>query len=272
MKSYLKLTAATALALILAGCGGGSNTSPVPANKVYLDFTAQGATGKVDLDGAMIDTNSGAIATGTGDVELSTGAFSYAGDTGTVDLQAGTGSINGGGSVSVFDLHPYVAGTVVQQSGATQIGFVGQSTDSTIAQAPAVATYNGASKVVIRDGNSLWTLDGTSTASIDFAAGSGSASMSNLNGTKADFGGGTSNVTDVATIGMNNLLISGNGLSGSNATITSNQLGGFLTGGANVSLQGGFFGPSAANIGGVLSVDDTTNGVLSVQGAFTGTR
>jgi len=81
-----------------------------------------------------------------------------------------------------------------------------------------------------------------------------------------------SNVTNVATIGMNNLNVSGNAFTGNQVTVSSNQLGGLLTGNSSVNVQGGFFGPQALNVGGVLSVDDTASGVLSIQGAFTGTR
>jgi len=274
MKRIAKLGSAAALTLFIAGCGGGGGGGgPVQGNKVFLDFTDPNATGSAALDGAFLDTASGAISAGAGTIDLGTGAYSFDGDTGNIDLQAGTGTVSGGGNVSIFGLQANVAGAVVQPVGAaTQMGFVGQATGASIANAPATATFTGASKVVINDTTSLWTLDGSSSASIDFIAGSGSASLSNLNGTKADFGGGTSNVTNVATIGMNNLNVSGNAFTGNQVTVSSNQLGGLLTGNSSVNVQGGFFGPQALNVGGVLSVDDTASGVLSIQGAFTGTR
>lgn len=274
MKLLGKIGLACLASVLVSACGSSTNSgTPVTGNLTYTRLTDTNATGVSTLEGVGVNTASGTVSRATGGTyDHGTKRYNLNGETGAINFVAGGGTIDGGGSVTVFGLEDYVSGITAQATGAaTELGFVGvPSTTAEMAKAPAMASYAGASKVVINDATSLWTLDGTATAQIDFAAGSGSALLSNLDGTKADFGGGTSAVTDVATIGINNIAVSGNTFSSNQVALSSSQVNGFLSGSSVIDIQGGFYGPAAANIGGVVSVDDSAGGGVTIQGAFTG--
>lgn len=275
MTSILKPAVLSAAVALLAGCGGNGNANPGGQPTFnYTPIADTTATTPSQLSGGAVDTVSGAVTTDTGTLNHVTKLWTLGQDSATVDLAAGTGTITSGGALTVFGQQTFVAGFVAQPTGSnTSLMFAGVPTAAgDMANAPATATYTGASKVLISDGTASYALDGAATASMDFAAGSGSALISGLDGTRSDLGGGVTAVTDVATIGLNNLLISGAGFSGDQLTVTSNQLQGTMTGNATIDVQGGFYGTAAQDIGGVLSAVDTTNGTLSVQGAFTGAR
>lgn len=277
MKLNLKTLTMISAATLAAGCGNGNNNAN-PGGPPVFNYTALSDTTSTTpstVSGAGVDTVTGAVASNSGQLDHANQTWALSGDTGTIDYAAGTGTIDAGGSLTLFGKQSFVTGVISQPNGGnTQLSYVGVPTfTGDMAGAPATATYNGASQVVVNDGASLWTLSGNATASMDFQAGQGSATINGLNGTKADFGGGSSAVTDVATIGLNNLVINGNGFGSSTGiALNSSQIAGAVSGNAVTTIQGGFFGDNARQIGGVLSVDDTATGSMSIQGAFTGTR
>lgn len=276
MNKSFTIIVLSAAATLLAGCNGSNNNNqgnpPVISYTPLADTTATQAS---PLSGGGVDTVSGGIQlVSGGTLDHANKRWSLSGDTGTIDFAAGNGTIDSGGSLTVFGQEMYVAGVVSQATGAnTALTYVGVPTiGADMVSAPATATYNGGSKVLITDAGSSYALDGSASATMDFVAGSGSAVIDNLNGTRADLNGSTTAVTNVATLGINNLSINGIGFSGSQMNVTSGQLSQLPTASATVDVQGGFYGPGALNVGGVLSLMDTTAGSLSIQGAFTGTR
>ena len=78
--------------------------------------------------------------------------------------------------------------------------------------------------------------------------------------------GGTVAITDGAIDYV--AVISGNTFSGGTADLSSTQITTDLTGAELVDTSGGFYGPGADEVGGVVLIDDTGTGSLLLLGDF----
>ena len=130
------------------------------------------------------------------------------------------------------------------------------------------ATYSGTTNFSIVDATSYYDLVGSASVTADFGAADLDATFSSLSGTYSDGVSASQNVTDVATVSLNNAVISGNTFSGGSAEFSSTQITTDLTGAELVDSSGGFYGPNADEVGGVVLVDDTASGSLVLLGGF----
>ena len=267
-----KTVSIAAIALSLAACsGGGDDPTPVQTIPTYVPFTDQNSTAVSALDGDIIDIN-GTISNATGgNLDRSDDSFTLGALSGSLDPNGGSGTLAGGGTVTITDLDDYVAAFMASPSGQPSVFGVTGTPTGDMAGAPVTATFNGSSSMIVNDGSDLWTLNGTSTAMIDFNQGIGSATMTNLDGVKSGLTGAT-NVTNAGSIEIPDITLNGNRFTATKVFTLLNGISASPSNSATRSAQGGFYGPDAAAIGGVFQVDDTNNGSYSLQGAFAGSR
>lgn len=75
-------------------------------------------------------------------------------------------------------------------------------------------------------------------------------------------------VDDVALIDVTGAQLSQSGFTGGSVSISNSGFANPLSGNEVVDLNGSFFGPSADEVGGVVSVDDTSAGSFRLRGTF----
>ncbi len=130
------------------------------------------------------------------------------------------------------------------------------------------ANYTGTTNFVIIDGDALYDLTGAAAVTADFGAGELDATFTSLDGTQTDGLSAPAAVSDVGTVTLNDAVISGNTFSGGTAEFASTEIATGLSGSETVESAGGFYGPDAGEVGGVMLVDDTTDGSLLLLGSF----
>ena len=255
------------LPLPLLGCGG-SGSGGVEVNPDYptlLDTTSD-VTSTLKVHG--LNTTTFAIATGSGSLDRATDRVTGGGLTGDVNANRTLITLDGGGTVVITDgATDYVAMFSAEPLGGDpSFGVVGIPT--AIADLPVTATYSGTTNFSIVDGTSFYELVGSASVAANFGAGNLDATFSSLDGTRKDGVSAPQNVTNVATVSINNADISGNTFSGGTAGLSSTQITTDLTGTEVVDTSGGFYGPNADEVGGVVLIDDTSTGSLLLLGDF----
>jgi hypothetical protein len=132
------------------------------------------------------------------------------------------------------------------------------------------AIYNGSSQLLILEGAAAYELSGVSRLTADFNGnGSVSGRMSNLDGVRTDANGSLS-VTNVVEIVFTGNAISASGFTGGSVTLEASKLNEGLTGSEVSVIYGTFAGPTAEEVAGGFSIDDTAVGRLYIGGIFLG--
>ncbi|MEL7275572.1 MAG: transferrin-binding protein-like solute binding protein [Pseudomonadota bacterium] len=256
---------------LMSACGGGGGGSP---STQPTGTTGSGLASLLDTSSAQvsdlalfsINNSTQAVASNTGTIDRSASRFSI---TSLDGIWSGTSvTLTGGGIATVDPGSNSFSATFSTQplSGDAERGVVGIPSDpSTLT---GTASYTGTTALQINDSTALFDLEGASTLTADFATGLMTVTLENLNGTRASGTAPATSVANVATVTLSNVGIAGNRFSGGTAAISSTSLATSLSGSQTVVTAGGFFGPLGDEAGGVVVIDDTTVGALSLSGTF----
>ncbi len=257
-KSVPAILALTALSACGGGGGGGvsfndtvsfSASSNDPANvTVYL--TSQGAD---------------AIDRTTGQYNRDDDTFEVEGLNGSFDAATATLSLDNGGQGVVSDDNEFSGLIAIEQASGTEFGVFG--IPATDIPDGGTASYSGESTVIIVDGAAVYDLNGTSTVDVDFGGDRLKTNINNLDGTRTDLAG-VADVTDVAEMELTFVTIEGGAFEGGFFDLFSDQLGTFESGNETILHNGELFGPGAAEVGGVFTIDDTDTGSLLIHGVY----
>jgi hypothetical protein len=255
------------LPLPLLACGGSDSGGVVvdPGYPTLFD-TASDLTSALRAHG--LNTTTFAIASDSGTLDRANDRVTGGGLTGDVNASRTLIALDAGGTVTITDgATDYVAMFSAEPTvGDPSFGVVGIPTE--IADLPVTATYSGTTNFQIIDGNATYELVGTASVTANFSQLDLDATFSSLDGTRSDGVSVSEDVTNVATVSINDALISGNSFSGGTAEFSSTQITTDLTGAELVESAGGFYGPDADEVGGVVLVDDTATGSLILLGDF----
>ena len=255
------------LTLPLFACGGsGSGGVEVGPDYPSLFDTTSEETSALQVH--SLNTASLAVAAGSGSLDRANDRVSGGGLAGDVNATRTLIELDVGGTVEIIDgSTDYVAVFLAQPlSVDASFGVVGIPT--AIADLPVTATYSGMTNFSIVDNDSFYELVGAASVTADFGAGDLDVIFSSLDGTRTDGVSAPQNVTNVATVSINDAVISGNTFSGGDADLSSTQITTDLTGAEVVETSGGFYGPNADEVGGVVLIDDTGTGELLMLGDF----
>ena len=286
---------AALVCMLLAACGGGdatttssSTASPTgdgtPTGGATSGGTDTGNLGDTSQPG-LFDTTSNLVSglyslyvTPTSSTGTSSSFGSLTHSTGKISAPRGLdGQLNG--SIITLDVggqaelsahgNKFSAMFVTSpQLGASEYGVVGIPTDVT--QLPTSASYSGVSSILVNNGNAVFDLFGTSNTTIDFANGTATVTLSNLDGTRATGSAAPTSVSNFGTVSISNMNQFNGVISGGSATVNSTRPNTALSGSEITTVDGAVFGPNASEVGGVLIVDDTTSGSLRLEGSFLG--
>ena len=254
------LLAGTSLVLLTACGGGGGGGSVVDEFVAELDIADEvfaltdgsivaktltpstnevgSETGSVDGTAFVIGNLSGEIADITSTAVLSDGG-------GLAITSDGTEF------VGLFDASP--------QGDARSIGVIGLATPTQSLPSGSLL-YTGDTRVTIVEGNDLYDLSGDLRIEAELTGSSPSiqTTFDNLDGTRTDTVSAAVDVTDVAEITISGSTLDGSSFTNGTASLTSDSISA-LSSGATASLEGGFFGPSAEEVGGVGVITDTSD-------------
>ena len=269
-----------ALAVALAACSSTTTTPPgpqppppppVPVPSSYVGLFDPTSTETSYLGVHSIDSTAISAGASNGSLDRAADQMTILGQTGTINGTRTQVTLNGGGTVDITNGGlTYVAMFQAQPSGAApQFGVVGVETHSSHMPTGGSASFSGSSLVQVIDGVSFYDLTGNAAATANFGTGKVYVTYSGLNGQRTDGISAPVAVSDVATLKINGAAISGNRFSGGWAALTSSQLAA-LSGNQTVVTSGGFFGPSANEVGGVNLIDDSLSGTLVIFGRFVG--
>ncbi len=255
------------LPLPLFACGG-SGPGGVEVDPNYPPLFDPTSDVTSSLKAHSLNTTTLAISTGSGSLDRVNNRVTGGDLTGDIDAARTLITLDAGGTVTIIDgSTDYVAFFSAEPLlGDPLFGVVGIPTE--IADLPVTATYSGTSNFSIVDNTSYYELVGTASVTADFGAGTVDATFSSLDGTLTDGVSATQNVSNVATVSINEAVIAGNTFSGGTAELSSTQITTDLTGAELVDTSGGFYGPNADEVGGVVLIDDTDTGSLLLLGDF----
>jgi len=226
----------------------------------YVEFASATSTRVDDLNAQTLTPNSSSTSQVTGELNRLADTLDLGVRSGTINAARTQVALNGGGTIDLTGVADYARFFDLQQSGvAPTRGIIGIPTRAGNMPKSNTGTYNGVTRVTVQDGLDLYDLDGTATATANFGLGTLNVVLDNLDGTQSTLTGSGS-VTDVATITVNNAIITGNTASGGTASLSSSSInnGNGFSGSQSVQHEAGFYGPGADEVGGVLLVDDTS--------------
>jgi len=263
MQTSLRSTGVLGAICILAACGGGGTAiiEDVPFNDPSSQETAA-------LAGASLDSLARSSSVETGTLNRAADTASLGDLSGTINADRSLITLDGGGTVTLdpsdqtysalFDASPL--------NGDRTIGVIGAVTD--LEGLPTgLATYTGTTQLTIQDGVTVYDLTGDAAITANFATGSVRTTLDGLSGTQSNGITATTQATDVATITIDGSDITDATFSDGDVTVSSTTLSALSTSAAT-SVSGAFFGSGADEVGGVLAVDDTASGTVSILGDF----
>ena len=236
------------LAVLLAGCGGGQETTPLPAMPA-IEALAVAKGQRVDVIALDRTTHSlGADISTVGDGgQLIGGRLA-----GVINQSATQGSWtisqSGGGTINVVsdqlnDVFQFGSGSLVGVAGAA----------TTNMPTTGNASYTGTADVIVNNGTDLTQLT-TSQIGVDFRSG-----WLNVLMTK----------DDSRWLAINGARVTGNQITGGDLSI-SQTFAIPAPDSTNLAHMGGFFGDAATEAGGVFFIDNTSIGeTFSAQGVYT---
>lgn len=133
------------------------------------------------------------------------------------------------------------------------------------------ASYSGGATLQILDSGNIFDLQGDLTTLIDFSSSQLDINIDQLNGAVVGSDGIQSSVSDVASLDLLDVDIIGSNFSGGEAFLSSDIILTPLTESSLTQVEGGFFGPSGAELGGSLSIFNNSGiNDLLIQGFFWG--
>ena len=272
MKTNMKYIGSTLALFLVAGCGGGGGASaPDVDNTNYISFFDPTSTETSALRSTSVAD--GDAMQGTSDTIVRTsGRVVLGGLPGIIDANRETVTLDEGGTVFILrGATDYVARLVAEPAVSEPfIGVIGQPTATAGVPTTGQVTYGGVDNIVLEiiDGADLYDLTGSGSLTANFQNRRARMSITDLAGTRTT-GLSTASVSDVVTIELTGAPISRGQISGGNAFLIDSTLANALSGSELVDLDAMFFGPAAAEVGGIVVIDDSAAGALRIQGVFT---
>lgn len=265
----------TALSLVamssLAACGGGGTEGS--SEPVYIGLADTTSTQTSTLQGHQFDAAT--VTSSSGALNRATDGFTLGDLIGSFDAEQQTAAIDGGTITLIADTTSFVAMYSIESALLSTSGVMGVPTTSSDFPTSGIVSYAAGSSIIgINDGDAFYNLTGSAVADVTFGSGSGDVDLTftALNGTREGTTSGSTNVTEVGTITIDNAVIANGVFTGGTATLDSTQITATLSGNEIVSTSGGFYGPGADEIGGVFVIDDTAGGSITLQGSFVADR
>lgn len=248
--------------------GGAGDVEVSPDYPTLFDTTSQETSA---VTAHRIDTTTLAITSGSGSLDRQNDRVTGDSLTGDINATRTLITLDAGGTVTIVDgTTDYVAMFSAEPTiGNPSFGVLG--TPTALADLPdgtVTANYSGTTNLAIVDDTSLYELVGSASVTADFGAADLDVTFSSLDGTRTDGLSAPVNVNNVATVSINDAQISGNTFSGGTAGFSSTQITTDLSGSETVDTSGGFYGPDAGEVGGVVLIDDTSSGSLLLLGDF----
>ncbi len=257
--------------LFVSACGGSTTPKPpvVPVPTSYVGLFNTSSTEASYLGVHTIDSAAVTATGSNGSLDQASNAFTISGQSGNISADRLTVTLNNGDILDVTNSGQTYVAAFKARNGSSG-GVFGVETHITHLPSGS-ASYSGSSTLTIIDGFAAFDLTGNSAVNVNFDTENVNITYSGLNGRQTDPSNGTTTATNVGTLSINGASMFGNTFNGGSAVLNMPQVSANLTGNQTVTTSGGFFGPTANEVGGVNLIDDTTGaGSLLILGTFIG--
>lgn len=244
---YAKAFISGATLLALAACGSSGGSLP---DQTSLRVVAADQNGTSTFGGEL---NRGNNTLRLGDV------------TGT--LQSDDRALTDDGTITFdYGLNTHSA----SYSDGERLGVFGTRTARDDVPLDGSATYRGDSDIVLITDAGIYELEGDAVVTVRFRNNDLSASLGGLDGQFSNGIDAPRNVSDVMSVEISDVTISGNRLSGGDIALNSSRSDITVTSNADAALNGSFFGPNADEVGAAFTLDDSIDGSVLLIGTFKG--
>lgn len=264
-------------ATLLTACGGagdgggGSATNQVqvvapPAIIPTVSFLSTSSSETTRLGFVGIDTSNSAFDGFAGTLNQEAGSITGGWLAGIINEERTRINISGGGSATLTALENTAYSRAFSTSGQSNdlFGVVGQST--VLAEMPEIGSSIYSGRVILQadNGDATFALSGSAMVTVGWVATNDVDSVfGDLGGRKND----TQDVSNIGTVTINNATLSGSTFSGGTINTSGSDLA--YSGGGQSVHEAQFFGPNAAEVGGVFGL---TSSELALSGVFSAKR
>jgi len=266
-----KLISGLSSILVLSACGTSTNSNfkggvAVDDTVSFFDTSSNAIS---NIKAFAFDSTDIAITSPTGTINRQPNTIFLGTLNGPLDTSGGTTTLITGGTMTLEDVGAsYVARLTASPNGANPIvGVVGVPTDPS-SMPNSSATYNGDTQFLLIDGTTTFDMTGSATVSADFANGLVDLAVASMNGEKSDGLTAPVAVFDLGSMSITGASINGTDFGGGTFTMTSTQISNLPAAPIQNGMIGGFYGPEAREVGGIISVDGSSNGEVVVIGDF----
>lgn len=259
----LSLAGATLAACGGGGGGDGGGGAPVVDAPTFGDVNSVASAALV---ATILDPDAQTVTATTGQLNRSANTGTIGELSGTLSADRSTITLSGGGVVTFADPGDGFATRFDADTTTPTIGIAGIATAA--GDLPSgTASYTGDTVITATNGTDIYELTGVAEITATFAGDDPSVTteLSDLAGTRQPVLAAPQTVADVGTLTLSGSAIDGATFSGGTAALSSDVLS--LSGDETVSVAGAFFGPDAAQAGGVFAI---TGGETQVFGDFLG--
>lgn len=268
--TFLKCMMLSVLVLGLAACsssgGAGNSGSATPGadNSLAFDATSDASS---DIFFASISLVEG-VATTSWVYDRANGTLGSVDDPNAYDAESGELTVDEG-LATLVQTGDYSGTFISETSGTTRFGVFGVAASD--APTSGSVAYEGSADMTIVDGQSLFEVQGSMNAFVDFDDQEVDVVLDNLSGTQADaFGVPQGSVDDVATLEILAADIDGAEISGGIVEFASEVIGVVPSDSVDLDHTGSFYGPEYDEMGGAFVIDDSEAGSLMIFGTYTG--
>lgn len=266
-----KLIGGLSSILVLSACGTSTNSNfrggiPVDDTVAFFDTSSDAIS---NIKAYTFDSTAIAITTPTGTINRQPKTIFLGALNGPLDLSGNPVALTTGGTITLEDVGAsYVARLTTSPIGANPlVGVVGVPTDPS-SMPGSTATYTGDTRFQLIDGTTSFTMTGSATVDADFSNGLVDLSISSMNGEKTDGLTAPITVTNLGSMSITGAGINGTDFAGGAFTMSSTQITNLPAAPIPNAMVGGFFGPDAQEVGGIISVDGSPKGEVVVIGDF----
>lgn len=257
----------TAALLLLTGCqsdGGGQIA--------YVPLLQPNSSGSDPVVGAQIEPTTLTSSRISGSLSRSNARMTISGRSGSLNTNSGTIQLDNGGTIALlFDGTEYVHRFSAQPKGqAPTFGVIGIATAVADLPKSGQSQYAGTTSVQIIDGGDLYDLSGTVRLAVNFSSRTGIFTIDDLDGTRIDAGHSVNVVNDALTIASNSIALNGAQFGSSAIQLSNSMLRTGPVGTVTSTVSGNFFGPNAAEMGGIILMSDDNSTPFALLGTFIG--
>ena len=142
-------------------------------------------------------------------------------------------------------------------------GVVGIATDAADMPTTGTLNFEGTSLASIVENTAIFNLTGDATVILDAGAGSVDITLDNLTGDQIVGASVSNGMTNIVVSVEGATVCSGTSICGGTFDMSGSDSSAAAPAASDVSVSGGFFGPAAENVAGLITVQDTDNLTLS---------